>query len=262
MMRCLPGMYDIKLIDMQTQVRVHQHHADRALSRRRPPGGELLPRARGRRGGARHRHRPDQAAQEEPDLRRRRCRTRPRSAPPMTAATSPPWSTRAWRSPTTTASRRARRNRRRRACCAVSASASCWSTPAARRSKARRWRSPAASKMTFTMNVQSTGQSHATIFPRMVAERLGIKAEQVGHAHGDSAHEIAGYASVGSRTAMTAGHAMVKTLEAMLAKGKKVAAHCAGGRRRRHRIQERRLQRGRHRPPACRCSTSPPAPRR
>jgi carbon-monoxide dehydrogenase large subunit len=58
----------------------------------------------------------------------------------------------------------------------------------------------------------------------MVAERLGIKAEQVGHAHGDSAHEIAGYASVGSRTAMTAGHAMVKTLEAMLAKGKKVAA--------------------------------------
>ncbi len=84
---------------------------------------------------------------------------------------------------------------------------------------------PGGEKMTFVMNVQSTGQSHATIFPRMVAERLGIKAEQVGHAHGDSAHEIAGYASVGSRTAMTAGHAMVKTLEAMLEKGKKVAAH-------------------------------------
>jgi aerobic carbon-monoxide dehydrogenase large subunit len=83
---------------------------------------------------------------------------------------------------------------------------------------------PGGDKMTFVMNVQSTGQSHATIFPRMVAERLGIKAEQVGHAHGDSAHEIAGYASVGSRTAMTAGHAMVKTLEAMLAKGTKIAA--------------------------------------
>jgi carbon-monoxide dehydrogenase large subunit len=83
---------------------------------------------------------------------------------------------------------------------------------------------PGGDRALFTMNVQSTGQSHATIFPRLVAERLGIKAEQVGHAHGDSAHEIAGYASVGSRTAMTAGHAMVKTLEAMLAKGKKVAA--------------------------------------
>jgi carbon-monoxide dehydrogenase large subunit len=83
---------------------------------------------------------------------------------------------------------------------------------------------PGGDRMLFTMNVQSTGQGHATIFPRLVAERLGIKAEQVGHAHGDSAHEIAGYASVGSRTAMTAGHAMVKTLEAMLAKGKKIAA--------------------------------------
>jgi carbon-monoxide dehydrogenase large subunit len=83
---------------------------------------------------------------------------------------------------------------------------------------------PGGDRLMFTMNVQSTGQGHATIFPRLVAERLGIKPEQVGHSHGDSAHEIAGYASVGSRTAMTAGHAMVKTLEAMLAKGKKVAA--------------------------------------
>ena len=83
---------------------------------------------------------------------------------------------------------------------------------------------PEANKLLFTMNVQSTGQSHATIFPRLVAERLGIKPEQVGHAHGDSSHEIAGYASVGSRTAMTAGHAMVKNIEAMLAKGKKIAA--------------------------------------
>ena len=40
MMRCLPGMYDIKLIDAQP-LRVHQHDADRALSRRRPAGGEL-----------------------------------------------------------------------------------------------------------------------------------------------------------------------------------------------------------------------------
>jgi carbon-monoxide dehydrogenase large subunit len=83
---------------------------------------------------------------------------------------------------------------------------------------------PGGDRMRFIMNVQSTGQSHATIFPHLVAERLGIKPEQVVHAHGDSSHEIAGYASVGSRTAMTAGHAMVKTLETMLAKGKKVAA--------------------------------------
>jgi len=83
---------------------------------------------------------------------------------------------------------------------------------------------PGGERVLFTMNVQSTGQSHATVFPRLVAERLGIKAEQVGHSHGDSANELAGYASVGSRTAMTAGHAMVRTLEAMIAKGRKIAA--------------------------------------
>jgi carbon-monoxide dehydrogenase large subunit len=83
---------------------------------------------------------------------------------------------------------------------------------------------PGGDRMMLTLNVQSTGQGHATIFPRIAAERLGIRAEQVGHSHGDSNHEIAGYASVGSRSAMTVGHAMVKTLEAMLAKGKKVAA--------------------------------------
>jgi carbon-monoxide dehydrogenase large subunit len=83
---------------------------------------------------------------------------------------------------------------------------------------------PGGERLLFTMNVQSTGQSHASVFPRLVAERLGIDPAKVGHAHGDSNHELAGYASVGSRTAMTAGHAMVKTLDAMLAKGKKIAA--------------------------------------
>jgi carbon-monoxide dehydrogenase large subunit len=83
---------------------------------------------------------------------------------------------------------------------------------------------PGGERMDLILNVQSTGQGHATVFPRIAAERLGIRPEQVAHHHGDSAHEIAGYASVGSRSAMTVSHAMVKTLEAMLAKGSKVAA--------------------------------------
>jgi carbon-monoxide dehydrogenase large subunit len=72
--------------------------------------------------------------------------------------------------------------------------------------------------------VQSTGQGHATVFNPLLAERLGIKAEQIEHRQGDSAMEIAGYASVGSRSAMTVSHAMIKTVEAMLAKGKAIAA--------------------------------------
>ena len=74
------------------------------------------------------------------------------------------------------------------------------------------------------LNVQSTGQGHATVFNPLLAERLGIKPEQIAHRHGDSAMEVAGYASVGSRSAMTVSHAMIKTVEVMLAKGKVIAA--------------------------------------
>ena len=224
MMRCLPGMYDIKLIDAQTKC-VFTNTTPTAPYRGagRPEASYCIERvvdeAARVTGIDPIRLRRKNLISEEGDavqdrdrhhLRQRRLRHRDRQGP---------------------GARRLRRlqgaqdaSRRRRACCAASASASCWSTPAARRSRARKVSFPGGEQLMFTMNVQSTGQSHATIFPRMVAERLGIKAEQVGHAHGDSAHEIAGYASVGSRTAMTAGHAMVKTLEAMLAKGKKVAA--------------------------------------
>ncbi len=83
---------------------------------------------------------------------------------------------------------------------------------------------PGGDRLVFGLNVQSTGQGHATTFNPLLAERLGIKAEQIEHRHGDSAMEIAGYASVGSRSAMTVSHAMIKTVEALVAKGKAIAA--------------------------------------
>ncbi len=83
---------------------------------------------------------------------------------------------------------------------------------------------PGGEKLILNLNVQSTGQGHATTFNPMLAERLGIRPELIQHQHGDSAMEIAGYASVGSRSAMTVSHAMIKTVEALLAKGKAIAA--------------------------------------
>jgi carbon-monoxide dehydrogenase large subunit len=78
--------------------------------------------------------------------------------------------------------------------------------------------------MVLGLNVQSTGQGHASVFPRLAAERLGIPVEKIRHQHGDSALEIPGFASVASRSAMTAGSAVLATLDAMLAKGKTIAA--------------------------------------
>ena len=83
---------------------------------------------------------------------------------------------------------------------------------------------PGGETLVLNLNVQSTGQGHATTFNPMLAERLGIRPELVQHRHGDSAMEIAGYASVGSRSAMTVSHAMIKTVEALIAKGKTIAA--------------------------------------
>lgn len=79
-------------------------------------------------------------------------------------------------------------------------------------------------KVEIRLNVHSTGQSHATVFSRLIAEKLGIAADEVVHRHGDSDYAVPGYASVGSRSAMTAGHAMARGIETIVAKGKKIAA--------------------------------------
>jgi aerobic carbon-monoxide dehydrogenase large subunit len=83
---------------------------------------------------------------------------------------------------------------------------------------------PGNETLLLTLNVQNTGQGHATVFPRVIAQKLGIPASKIPHAHGDSSNELPGYASVGSRSAMTAGHSIVKAMDAILEKGKPIAA--------------------------------------
>jgi carbon-monoxide dehydrogenase large subunit len=83
---------------------------------------------------------------------------------------------------------------------------------------------PGGDTLIMALNVQATGQAHATVFGRVLAEKLGIDRKHIVHRHGDSAFEIPGFASVGSRSAMAASHALLRTADVMLAKGKKVAA--------------------------------------
>ena len=76
--------------------------------------------------------------------------------------------------------------------------------------RARRWsrrRSgfPGGDKIILGLNVQSTGQGHATVFGRLLADKLGIDASKIEHRHGDTAMGLTGFASVGSRSAMCAG---------------------------------------------------------
>ena len=83
---------------------------------------------------------------------------------------------------------------------------------------------PGDERLLLSLNVQNTGQGHATVFPRVIAARLGIPPEKIPHRHGDSSLELPGYASVGSRSGMTVSHSLVKAIDSILEKGKPVAA--------------------------------------
>ncbi len=83
---------------------------------------------------------------------------------------------------------------------------------------------PGNGTLQFRLNVQNTGQGHATVFSELIGERLGIPPDKIPHRHGDSSNELPGYASVGSRSGMTVSHSVVKAIDAILAKGKPVAA--------------------------------------
>ena len=83
---------------------------------------------------------------------------------------------------------------------------------------------PGGEQLILGCNVQSTGQGHATVFPHLLGNKLGIDPAKIQHRHGDTALGLTGFASVGSRSAMCAGSAIVHTADVMLAKGKKVAS--------------------------------------
>jgi aerobic carbon-monoxide dehydrogenase large subunit len=79
--------------------------------------------------------------------------------------------------------------------------------------------------LTIGLNVGNTGQGHATVYPKIVAGKLGIPVQQIKHRQGDTDMDLRGFPSVASRSSMTAGSATVRVVEAMIEKGKKIAAH-------------------------------------
>jgi carbon-monoxide dehydrogenase large subunit len=62
------------------------------------------------------------------------------------------------------------------------------------------------------------------VFPRVLGAKRGIAPDKIVHRHGDTALGLTGFASVGSRSAMCVGAAIVKVADVMLAKGKKAAS--------------------------------------
>ena len=80
-------------------------------------------------------------------------------------------------------------------------------------------------KVTVFTGSHSHGQGHETTFAQVVAERLSIPMEDVDIVHGDTSKVLFGMGTYGSRSLSVGGTAIVKAVDKVIAKGKKIAAH-------------------------------------
>ena len=71
----------------------------------------------------------------------------------------------------------------------------------------------------------SHGQGHETTFAQIVAGTLGMSVENVDVVHGDTAKIPFGMGTYGSRSLAVGGSAIVKALNKVVKKAKRIAAH-------------------------------------
>lgn len=83
---------------------------------------------------------------------------------------------------------------------------------------------PTGSVTVFTGS-HSHGQGHETTFAQVVAARLGIPVENVDIVHGDTGRIPFGMGTYGSRSISVGGAAIMRALDKIEAKAKKIAAH-------------------------------------
>ena len=78
---------------------------------------------------------------------------------------------------------------------------------------------------TIRVGTSSHGQGHDTAFSQIVEGVLGIPMDQVTHLDADTAEVPSGAGTLGSRSLQTAGSAVYLSSQAVLEKGKQLAAH-------------------------------------
>jgi aerobic carbon-monoxide dehydrogenase large subunit len=79
--------------------------------------------------------------------------------------------------------------------------------------------------VTVFMGTQNHGQGHETTFAQIVAERLGVPIDMVDVVHGDTDKIPFGMGTYASRSLAVGGSALVKAVDKVVSKGKKIAAH-------------------------------------
>jgi len=79
--------------------------------------------------------------------------------------------------------------------------------------------------VTVLTGSHSHGQGHETTFAQVVASKLGIDSANVEIVHGDTDKVPFGMGTYGSRSIAVGGSALVKALDKVIEKGRKIAAH-------------------------------------
>jgi aerobic carbon-monoxide dehydrogenase large subunit len=80
-------------------------------------------------------------------------------------------------------------------------------------------------KVTVFTGSHSHGQGHETTFAQVVADRLGLGIGDVDIVHGDTGRVPFGMGTYGSRSIAVGGTAIMKALDKVIAKGRKIAAY-------------------------------------
>ena len=79
--------------------------------------------------------------------------------------------------------------------------------------------------VTVLTGSHSHGQGHETTFAQLVSDYLGVPIESVEIVHGDTNKLPFGMGTYGSRSLAVGGSAIVKAMDKIIAKGRKIAAH-------------------------------------
>jgi carbon-monoxide dehydrogenase large subunit len=80
-------------------------------------------------------------------------------------------------------------------------------------------------KVSVYTGSQQQGQGHETTFAQIVADRLGIEMDDVEVVHGDTGRVQFGMGTYGSRSGAVGGTAIVLSLDKIVEKSKRIAAH-------------------------------------
>jgi carbon-monoxide dehydrogenase large subunit len=97
--------------------------------------------------------------------------------------------------------------------------------PARKAASAAKVRVHPTGTVTVFTGSHSHGQGHETTFAQVVAAKLGIPVGSVEIVHGDTGRVPFGMGTYGSRSLSVGGTAIVKAVDKIIAKGKKIAAH-------------------------------------